>query len=74
MITRGMSVRVHAASGAPTAMIGVVTRLWTNEATREQWAEVALCGRRWSGPAGLLQRIEQISDAVQLAIPPGVRR
>ncbi len=71
MITRGMSVRVHNASGQSTDVVGVVTRCWTNEATGEAQAEVSAYGRRWSGDRALLRRIDAIAVDV---IPPGVRR
>lgn len=64
MIVRGWSVRVHASNGDATDVCGVVTRVWTNEATHEQHAEVAAHGRRWSGPCSALQRIE-LSQAVR---------
>lgn len=58
MIVRGWSVRVHASNGDATDVCGVVTRIWTNEATHEQHAEVAAHGRRWSGPCSALRRID----------------
>lgn len=60
MIAKGWSVRVMS-----TGMLGVVTRVWTNEATGVQLAEVASHARRWSGRAdeleSMLPREEQIA-------------
>ncbi len=58
MIVRGWSVRVHASNGEATNVCGVVTRVWTNEATHEQYADVAAHGQRWCGPVSRLKRIE----------------
>lgn len=56
MILKGWSVELRGADGAP--LVGVVTRVWTDETDNVQHAEVAAHGRRWSGPASRLQRIE----------------
>jgi hypothetical protein len=53
MIVRGWSVELRG-----TSFVGVVTRVWTDETDDVQHAEVAGNGRRWSGPASRLQRIE----------------
>ena len=53
MIARGWSVEVMG-----TNVVGVVTRIWTDETDNVQHAEVAAHGRRWSGPASRLRRIE----------------
>lgn len=58
MIVRGWSVRVLTSDGRDTNVCGVVTRIWTNEATLEQHADVATHGQRWSGPVSQLRRIE----------------
>lgn len=68
-VRHGMSVRVFTASGEPTQVVGVVTRVWTHEATREQHCSIAIHGRRWEGPSSLLQRIEQLNPQQQLQIP-----
>lgn len=68
MTGRGQSVRVHTASGAPTDVIGVVTRVWTNEATGEQHATIAAFHRRWEGPTSMLRAIEQIDLGSQLRL------
>lgn len=67
MTARGQSVRVWTARGTPTDVVGVVTRVWTNEATDEQHASIAAWGRRWEGPAALLRRIEPLE--LDIAIP-----
>lgn len=61
MICHGWSVRVHRVDGTATDVVGVVTRVWTNEATGEPHAEIAVWGRRWSGPCAALRRIEQLA-------------
>ena len=61
MIGRGRSVRVHRADGTPTDIVGVITRMWTNEATNEQHAEIAAWGRRWSGLCASLRLIEPLA-------------
>lgn len=69
MIRHGMSVRVHTASGAPTEVVGVVSRVWTHEGTNEKHCSISAFGRRWEGPTSLLRRIEQIDTQQQLQIP-----
>lgn len=53
MIRQGWSVEL-----VGTSLVGVVTRVWTDETDNVQHAEVAAHARRWSGPASRLKRIE----------------
>lgn len=63
---------MHRADGSATTIVGVVVRVWTNEATGEQHAEVAAWGRRWSGLAVLLRPIEPIDLSRDAQIAAGV--